>query len=85
VSSIGKIINLPLPGSSFARVRDEYGNEYSVEKEELPKDSKAGDTFAYIVDVNYHEKSLATTLKHERPYKNPSMPDIKENEDPQKK
>ena len=63
--AIGKIVGLPPGSSQYARVRDEYGSEYSVKKEEIPKEARPGDDFAYRVDVFYNESGLATTLKND--------------------
>ncbi len=60
---IGKIAGMPPPGSGFARVRDEFGTEYSVDIKELPKHAKEGDDMAYRVDVFHNESGLATTLR----------------------
>ena len=62
MSAIGKIYSLPLPGSDYFTVRDEYGNNHTVHRKELPKDADDGDDFAYHVSFF---KAGGTTLVHE--------------------
>jgi len=63
--TIGKIISTANQHTGYARVRDEYGEEYTVHDSELPKDAKSGDDFAYYVDIWNHSGGNATTLKAE--------------------
>ena len=64
---IGKIVDLPGDYSSYARVRDENNNEYTVHGSEIPADSREGEDFAYYVDV-WQNKSGNTTTLHSNIY-----------------
>ena len=49
MADIGTIVNY-LPGqSSYATVRDRYGNEVAVPADQLPKNAEEGQKFAYRV------------------------------------
>ena len=64
MSYLGKILNLPnMIASRFATVRDEYGNTLSVDADELPKNSKEGDDFAYRVEFN---KTNEVVIKNDK-------------------
>ena len=43
-------MSLPPGGSSFSTVRDEYGNNRTTWKQQLPEDAEPGDEMAYRVD-----------------------------------
>jgi hypothetical protein len=47
--------------SKWGRVRDEYGNQWSVQAKEIPKGAESGDNFAYRVDFS---EDLAPRLQH---------------------
>lgn len=63
VMPIGKIISVPLGDSQYARVRDEYGSEYTVHASELPREADLDDDFAYKVDIWQNPSGNVTTLK----------------------
>ncbi len=46
---VGKIIDLP-DSNGYGRVRDEYGEIYTVRAGEFDKEAKEGDNFAYRVN-----------------------------------
>jgi len=48
----GKITALPMPGSNWARVRDEYGSDWSVRSDKLPAKARNGDELAYRIDFS---------------------------------
>ena len=60
---VGKIVDIPNNYSSYARVRDENGEEYTVHSSEVPESAEDGDSFAYHVDVWQNESGNATTLR----------------------
>ncbi|MFW7380689.1 MAG: hypothetical protein ACOH5I_17885 [Oligoflexus sp.] len=50
--AIGKIVSMPMPQSKWARIRDEYGNDWSVKTDDLPKNVGSGDDIAYRLDFS---------------------------------
>lgn len=63
MSSIGKLQSFPMPGSQWARVRDEYGNDWSVPAKDLPRNVKEGDQLAYRVDFSTQQSPNLQVLK----------------------
>lgn len=61
---IGQIVDLPNDYSGYARVRDEYGEEYTVHGSEIPTEAGIGDEMAYHVDISQNESGNVTTLRH---------------------
>lgn len=59
----GIIVNTPSDYSAYARVRDEYGQEYTVHGSEIATDAEDGDQFAYHVDIWQNSNGSATTLR----------------------
>ena len=57
---VGQIASLPMPGSQYATVRDEYGNNRTTDASQLEEGAQVEDDFAYRVDFF---KSGALTLK----------------------
>ena len=63
MSQIGKVVDLPTVHSQYARVRDEYGGEYTVHSTELPDDAEIGSAYSYKVDVWQNPSGNSTTLR----------------------
>ena len=59
----GKIVDSPSVYSSYARVRDEHGEEYTVHGSEVPTEVENGDEFAYHVDIWQNKHGNAATLR----------------------
>jgi hypothetical protein len=47
---IGTVFGLPMPGSRFGTVRDEYGNNRTTWAKEMEEDADVEDDFAYRTD-----------------------------------
>ena len=62
---IGRIVDTPNAISNYARIRDEYGGEYTVHGSEVPQNAEDGDEFAYYVDIWQNAYGNTTTLRHE--------------------
>lgn len=61
--AIGKIVDLPTTYSSYARVRDEYGEEITVHSSEIPDNARVGDEMAYAVDLWQNDDGDVVTLR----------------------
>lgn len=59
----GMIVDSPGTYSAYARVRDEYGEEYTVHGSEIPDDASDMDDFAYHVDIWQNPGGNVTTLR----------------------
>ncbi len=49
---LGKIIDLAQGDSRFIKIRDQYGNDYSVGREDISDDAREGDQAAYRVEFS---------------------------------
>ena len=47
---VGTIAGLPMPGSQYGTVSDEYGNNRTVYASEMEEDAEVEDDFAYRVE-----------------------------------
>ena len=61
---IGKIIEMPTNDSSYGVVHDEFGNQWTVDRGELPPKGEADDSYAYHVDF-YHNTSVPLLRRDE--------------------
>lgn len=63
---IGSLFSLPQPSGTFGLIRDEFGNNYSLPKAEIPEDAEEGATYtfhpAFEVQVS-SQAQVATALK----------------------
>ncbi len=60
--SVGTIVSLPTQYSAYARIRDEYGQERTVQGSQIPSDLDEGDSFAYTVNIMQYPSDDAVTL-----------------------
>ena len=63
--NIGKIVDLT-PGSSYAIVRDEHKQEYTMHISEVPSELEVGDDLPYYVDLWDMDIGRMTTLRYEK-------------------
>lgn len=50
--SVGKVIQVPQAGYQWGTVQDEYGNNWHLKSEDMPKKYNEGDSFAYRLDFS---------------------------------
>ena len=60
---IGKLVEAPKGDSNFGIVSDEYGNQWTVDRGEIPEGREAGDDYAYRVD--FYSQSSVPLLKRD--------------------
>ena len=60
---VGQLISLPNSYSQYARIKDDTGRAYTVEKGEVPAGAEVGDSFAYKVEIWSNDSGLAHSLK----------------------
>ncbi|MFK7872205.1 MAG: hypothetical protein AB8C84_03400 [Oligoflexales bacterium] len=57
------IVNAPNAISNYGRIRDEYGQEYTVHGSDMPAGGESGDDYAYYVDLWQYSDRNVTTLR----------------------
>ncbi|MBP6217547.1 MAG: hypothetical protein KA436_03050 [Oligoflexales bacterium] len=60
---VGTLIARPDQYSHFGRLRDTYGNQYTVESSQIPQGSDVGDKLAYKVEIWGNESGIAYNLE----------------------
>ena len=57
------IVDTPNAISNYGRVRDEFGQEYTVHGSDIPEEHEPGDDYAYHVDLWQYSSRNVTTLR----------------------